>query len=254
MHQPPDSVSPDIGSRPFRPADVNTPFKPKKRADFKQQWDQALRTYARPRTGEPREADPDKRRHDLAVEASSRKIACRWELKNGRQAVELAQGHPGYDIVSTNSRTGEQRLIEVKGIDGEWNKTGVGLTRTEFANAQEFGDKFWLYVVEWALDEDKARVQAIRNPATQVERFMFDSGWRDLTETDEGNPTDAFIPGARGHFGTWGTGTIVSVQRKPGGGIMLVVDVDGTGQRIMTLNLQTMKILGLDDPDEYGGV
>ena len=232
------------------PQPVSTmPAKPKKRPGFKQRYDQALRTYVRPKTGQPTESDAEGLRHRRAVEAASRKIVCDWELKHGRQPEELEQGHPGYDIVSTNPRTGEQRLIEVKGIDGEWNRTGVGVTRTEFSNAQHFGGKYWLYVVEWALDPASARVRSIKNPATRVEEFMFDSGWKDLAEGDQGDPKDAFVPGARGEFGMWGKGTIVTVERKTGGSVALVVNVDGLGPRTMTLNLQTMKILGSEDAD-----
>ncbi len=195
------------------------------------------------------ESQADHRQHDLLVEAASRKIVCDWELKHGREAVPLGQTHPGYDIVSTNVRTGEQRLIEVKGIDGEWNVTGVSLSRTQFANAQDYSENYWLYVVEFALDQNAARVRPIKNPAMQIKQFMFDSGWRDVAESDEGDPRDAFIPGARGEFGMWGKGTIKSVDRKKGGTILLVVDVDGKGSRNMSLNLQTMRILDNEDDD-----
>jgi len=247
--EPGRPAGPEQAGRSDEPPGGWTPLKPKKRPGFKRQWDQALRTYARPKTGEPTESDPEKHRRRLAVEASSRKIVCDWELKHGRQPAELEQGHPGYDIVSTNPRTGEQRLIEVKGIDGEWNRTGVGVTRTEFGNAQHFGEKYWLYVVEWALDENAAHIRPIRNPATQVEEFMFDSGWRDLAEGDPGDPSDAFVPGARGLFDTWGKGTIITVERKTGGSVVLFVDIDGVGPRTMTLNLQTMRIVDSEEGD-----
>ena len=159
------SGTPTKDSTPTSDNDRNiTPtYSPKKRPEFKQKWDQALRSYARPKIEGSRDAEnsseSEKRQHDLMVEAASRKIVCDWELMQGRHAEELGLTHPGYDLISTNPNTGERRLIEVKGIDGEWNKTGVSVSRSQFANAQEFGDKYWLYVVEFALDPNAARVE-----------------------------------------------------------------------------------------------
>jgi hypothetical protein len=78
---------------------------------------------------------------------------------------------------------------------------------------------------------------------------MFDSGWRDLAEGDPGDPSDAFVPGARGLFDTWGKGTIITVERKTGSSVVLFVDVDGVGPRTMTLNLQTMRIVDSEEAD-----
>ncbi len=69
----------------------------------------------------------------------------------------MAQTHPGYDIISHNPVTGEDRYIEVKGVNGEWNQTGVGLSRLQFSNAQDYGDRYWLYVVEFVSDPDHIR-------------------------------------------------------------------------------------------------
>ena len=67
----------------------------------------------------------------------------------------MAQTHPGYDIISRNPLTGEDRFIEVKGVNGEWNQTGVGLSRLQFSNAQDYGDRYWLYVVEFVSDPQR---------------------------------------------------------------------------------------------------
>jgi len=234
--------------------DITPTYSPKKRPEFKQKWDQALRSYARPKIEAHRDAETssesEKRQHDLMVEAASRKIVCDWELMQGRHAEELGLTHPGYDLISTNPNTGERRLIEVKGIDGEWNKTGVSVSRTQFANAQEFGDKYWLYVVEFALDPNGARVLPIKNPAMQVSQFMFDSGWRAVATNEQGDPRDAFVPGARGDFGSWGRGTIRSRHQKSNGDILLDIDIDGIGLRHLTLSLQTMHILTSGDNND----
>lgn len=51
----------------------------------------------------------------------------------------------GYDLFARNPRTGEQRLVEVKGKAGELQ--AVTLEQNEWAQAQQRGSEYWLYVV-----------------------------------------------------------------------------------------------------------
>ena len=69
-------------------------------------------------------------------------MGCAYEKARGRVAEQMPQTHPGYDIISRNTITGEDRFIEVKGVNGEWNRTGVGLFRLQFSNAQDYGDRY----------------------------------------------------------------------------------------------------------------
>ena len=126
---------------------------------------------------------------------SPAKAVCVYEKARGRDARQMAQTHPGYDIVSHDPITGEDRLIEVKGVDGEWNQTGVGLSRLQFSNAQDYGVRYWLYVVEFALDGELARVHAIKDPAKQVTSFMFDGNWREAATIEQPDPLLVFVPG-----------------------------------------------------------
>jgi hypothetical protein len=62
------------------------------------------------------------------------------------------------------------------------------VSRKEFGKASKEGKGFWLYVVEFALEPDRARVYAIQNPAEAVDEYWFDIGWRDLAK-ERGAPT-----------------------------------------------------------------
>ena len=50
--------------------------------------------------------------------------------------------------------------------------------------AQRLGQKFWLYVVERA-DQDDFCITRIQNPAQRVNEFMFDDGWRACMEGED---------------------------------------------------------------------
>ena len=149
--------------------------------------------------------------HNLALEAVARNAVCADEKVKGRIAEQMAQTHPGYDIVSHDPLTGEERLIEVKGVAGEWNQTGVGLSRTQFSNAQDYGDRYWLYVVEFASDPEHLCIHPIQSPAMQVTSFMFDGNWREAVTDERADPTMRFVPGVRVHHESMGTGEILDV-------------------------------------------
>jgi hypothetical protein len=157
----------------------------KLRPAHKEQWDRRLLSYVRKRQERAEDNDDAKEglsEHNLAVEVLARAAVCDYEEKRGRLAEQMAQTHPGYDIISRNPLIGELRYIEVKGVNGEWNQTGVGLSRLQFSNAQTLGDQYWLYVVEFVSDQRKTRVHAIKSPATQVTSFMYDGNWRDAVD------------------------------------------------------------------------
>ena len=105
----------------------------------------------------------------------------------------MAHNNPGYDIESRRGRVVE-RFIEVKGIDGEWGQNGVPLSNLQFFKFQDrpetgdegsspIGDRFWLYVVEYARDPEKVKIHIIQDPAGKVTEFRFDHGWKQAGET-----------------------------------------------------------------------
>ena len=223
----------------------------KPRPKHKEQWDRRLLSYVRQRQEESSDAvDQDEpSEHNLAVEVVAREAVCAYEKERGRVPEQMAQTHPGYDIISRNPVTGEDRFIEVKGVNGEWNQTGVGLSRLQFSNAQDYGDRYWLYVVEFVSDPEHIRVHPIRSPASQVTAFMFDGNWRDAVTEERADPSALFIPGARIEHQDMGCGEIRDVVTR-GNTKLLTILFDGKSQATphVTLNLQRMRIL--EDPDD----
>ena len=56
------------------------------------------------------------------------------------------------------------------------------------------GDLFWLYVVENAHDDDY-KIYCIQNPASRIDYFGFDGGWKDVAEPDvERDEADSAMP------------------------------------------------------------
>jgi hypothetical protein len=223
----------------------------KPRPKHKVQWDRRLLSYVRQRQDTSSDAgDQDEpSEHNLAVEIVARDAVCTYEKERGRVPEQMAQTHPGYDIISRNPVTGEDRLIEVKGVNGEWNQTGVGLSRLQFSNAQDYGDRYWLYVVELVSDPEHIRVHPIRSPATQVTAFMFDGNWRDAVTEERADPSTLFIPGARIQHQDMGCGEIRDVVTR-GNTKLLTILFDGKSQETphVTLNLHRMRIV--EDPDD----
>ena len=82
----------------------------------------------------------------------------------------------GYDLFARHSRTREQRLVEVKGFTGDLGP--VWLEQHEWAQAQQRGSDYWLYVVTDCATTPTVAVRA-QDPAGQlatgprrIERFQ----------------------------------------------------------------------------------
>lgn len=92
----------------------------------------------------------------------------------------MPANNPGYDVESRDGSGEIVRYIEVKSLSGAWGEKGISLTRTQFEKARELGERYWLYVVEWADQDEKFRIYRIQNPANQVNQFLYDNGWKEL--------------------------------------------------------------------------
>jgi hypothetical protein len=222
------------------------------RPKHKKQWDRRLLSYVRKLSDDDAKDNENtsKREYNLRIEALSRDAVCAYEKKCGRVPTQMAQTNPGYDVTSTNPLTDEKRFIEVKGVNGEWNVTGVGLSKLQFNNAQDFGDEYWLYVVEFVSDAENKRIHPIQNPANKVTSFMFDGNWRDAVSEEGEDPALAFIPGAKVQHTSFGHGRIQSVEKK-GESRMMFIDFDDYGRKPVTLNLQTMSVIEEDLDYDY---
>ena len=221
------------------------------RPKYKQQRDQHRLSYVRKMMeesifGNVRE---DSSEHNLAVEAVARAAVSDFEKARGRVAEQMAQTNPGYDIISRNPLTGEERFIEVKGISGEWNKAGVGLSSTQFHNAQNLGDRYWLYVVEFVADPKHICVHPICGPATQVMSFMFDGNWRYAAENEQNNPLLAYTKGIKILHKSFGEGIVTEVIKDTSSMRVILIKYISGETRPLTLNAMDLpKILSdLDD-------
>jgi hypothetical protein len=224
----------------------------KPRPKHKEQWDRRLLSYVRKKQEASADADEQEgpSEHNLAFEVVARAAVCAYETARGRISEQMAQTHPGYDIISRNPLTGEDRFIEVKGVNGEWSQTGVGLSRLQFSNAQDYGDRYWLYVVEFVSDPQHISVHAIRSPATQVTSFMFDGNWRDAVADERADPALAFIAGARVKHQHFGFGRIETMDLR-GSTRVMSIEFATSGRRTVTLNLQTMTVVDEDDDNNH---
>jgi superfamily II DNA or RNA helicase len=95
----------------------------------------------------PQREAPDVRRlrSDPVTEATAMRVVIQHETDQDRQVEDVHEKNLGYDITSLDLKSGELRLIEIKGIGAS---TGtVLLTPNERRVAEDRRDCYWLYVV-----------------------------------------------------------------------------------------------------------
>lgn len=160
------------------------------------------------RDGEEDEDEPNGRTDETGIAAVAAVIT--YERHHERVPEEMPHYNPGYDVVSTDG-SGIRRLIEVKGIDGEWNEVGVKLSRRQFRFAQEHPEEFWLYVVEHALDPQKSLVRPLRNPFARVDGYLFDHEWRKACEASASSKEMLVRVGAVVDDWRWGRGVVIEL-------------------------------------------
>lgn len=139
-----------------------------------------LRTYVYPEGSEYEgESVPGALDETIAVDKAGINHVLEFEVNNGRLPSVMPHHHPGYDIEVKDRDAKIVRYIEVKSLSGDWGMDGAALTKPQFEKAKEFGDKYWLYVVERAQREDY-KIHPIRSPAQRVNQFIYDDGWKNL--------------------------------------------------------------------------
>jgi len=110
-------------------------------------------------------------RSNLQTEAIAMGVAIEYEKSQGRQVYDVHDKNLGYDLTSLDLRSGELRLIEVKGLaEGEGS---VMLTPNELRVAQDRRDCYWLYVVTHCNNTPQLR-EPVKDPA----RFH----WHEVTK------------------------------------------------------------------------
>ena len=91
-------------------------------------------------------------------------------------------GNPGYDLFRPGSEGKPVQWIEVKAMTRGLAYRPVTLSRTQFECARRHGEAYWLYVVEYAGDQQRARIVRIPNPAGNARTFTFDHGWEAIAQ------------------------------------------------------------------------
>ena len=112
-------------------------------------------------------------RPDPEVEAIAMRVVMDHERAAGRQVEDVHEKDLGYDITSLDLRSGDLKLIEVKGIGAA---TGtVILTPNERRVADDRRDCFWLYIVTDCKTDPKLQLP-VQDPA----RFP----WHEVKKVD----------------------------------------------------------------------
>ena len=82
----------------------------------------------------------------------ARKAVLEYEMSHGRQAQEMPDNHPGFDIRSVDASAKCERRIEVKGVQGIFeDNSSVLLTDRQVRDALQNCEpdvEYWLYIVD----------------------------------------------------------------------------------------------------------
>ncbi len=84
-------------------------------------------------------------RPNFETEATAMRVAMEYERAAGRVVTDVHEKNLGYDITSLDPKSGELRLIEIKGLGAATGR--ILLTPNERRVAEDRRDCFWLYVV-----------------------------------------------------------------------------------------------------------
>ena len=110
-------------------------------------------------------------RPNFETEAIAMRVVIEHERVQGRQVYDVSDKNLGYDITSLDLRSGDLRLIEVKGLGAP---TGtILLTPNERRVAEDRPDCFWLYVVT-----DYGKTPRLQEPIRDPARL----DWHEVTK------------------------------------------------------------------------
>jgi hypothetical protein len=116
---------------------------------------------------------------ETEVDRSAIDAVLDYERAHGREPEEMRHDNPGFDIRS-EAPSGEVRYIEVKGTAVRWGDQGVAISSRQYLEGAQRREDFWLYVVDHALSGP--RVHAVQDPVSQIDEYLFDDGWRVVSE------------------------------------------------------------------------
>jgi hypothetical protein len=204
-----------------------------------------MRSYVKPKnaeTGESGKGSGTSPEQISAIDEAAMKTVMDYEVNRGFAPERQPHYNPGFDVLSRSKNTDEKRLIEVKGLAGEWTDRGVKLSRTQISFAQEHPEEAWLYVVENALNPKIRNINAIKNPFFKADEFWFDRVWREVADEKGGDYKAQFVTGRRIQTEHFGVGTII--ETKPAGlFIYLTIEFKNGGRKSIPFNATTMEII-----------
>ncbi|MBA6328135.1 DUF3883 domain-containing protein [Colwellia sp. MB02u-6] len=105
----------------------------------------------------------------------------KYVLSTSNQIKKAPRNNKGYDLIEVSETHDVIRYIEVKTLTGIWAEEGVGLTPAQFNLALDT-QNWWLFVVE-NINTRNTEVHQFDNPVRLVNRFNFDSSWKQLIDT-----------------------------------------------------------------------
>ena len=105
------------------------------------------------------------------TEMTAMRVVMEHERSENRQVYDVSARNLGYDVTSLDLRSGELRLIEVKGLAGTTGS--ILLTPNERRVAEDRPDCYWLYVVTDCANTPTLQ-PPVRDPAKRP--------WREVTK------------------------------------------------------------------------
>jgi hypothetical protein len=203
-------------------------------------------TYVRSDGEYSREQSEDVTEKRTEVDLAAIENVLQYEHREGRIPEGKDHFHPGYDIESKGADGAVERIIEVKGLSGSWNDFGVGVKPRQIEQCRQEPDRFWLYVVEFALEPERAQVFAIPNPVSLIDEYRFDGGWKELSRerSGAGQPGQPTV-GRRVRLADTREGMIESVVSR-GALMRLTIQFDDGSQEKMVYAPSQVQVL-MDD-------
>jgi len=237
---------PYVASQPVLPNE-NSPSTKQGKASTRKETTKAgrLLSYVEPNdlkderdleaSSENSDATAHKRAVELAaVEFFKETVACQW-----KSTEEMPPYNEGFDFKAI-AMDGNEEVVEIKGQGGAWTEEGVALTPPEVLAASKWRDRYWLCVVEFALDQSRRRLWLIQNPFGKTSQFRFDLGWKAAAEKSEGRPQRPEI-GLSVDIPDKGRGVIRVVE---GSAVLtrITIEFPDKSTLIRTFNPATMKL------------
>ena len=118
---------------------------------------------------------------DPRTEATAMRVAMEYESAAGRAVADVHEKDLGYDLTSLDTRGGELRLIEVKGLAGTEGE--IIVTPNEHRVAEDRRDCYWLYVVTECASANP-KLHAIFDPASREWKVITKIAHYSLRSTD----------------------------------------------------------------------